>query len=577
MIRTNIEYIKTVLDRKHFKEIIFYFFFSKFVAILEAVSIGVIPAIFAILIDKNLILEKIKFSESLSNFFLIFWNSENLFLIISISILIFFSLKTLIFFIFIFFESNLFNRIKINLSSNMFEIYLKKNYLFHSSNNPIILGRNITSEVNSTVAYIKNFLIIIKEIFQILLIGLILLIANFKISISIFLILTTLAFIYFKFIIKPFRHKIKISFFERGEKSKIVNQILNSIIEIKLYKKSLFFLTKFKDSITREFKSLVFYEVTSKIPRHLIELLIVGSIGFFIFYSSLIGLKIEGAITIVLLYFFAALRIYPSINNIIINRLGLVQNEVSVQAVYNNIKNQDKSIDNLDDDNSEYKFKSDIQIKNLSFNYPGRGETLKNIDLLIKKNDIIGIVGETGSGKSTLLKIIMGLIEHTGGEIKIDGVDIENIKNNWQNNFAYIPQNYYILDDTILNNIVFGEDTNRINFDLLQKCIKFAAIDDFINQLPDKLNTIVGPNGKKISGGQAQRLAIARAMYRNPNIIVLDEATNSLDEKTQKEILDKIYKLRGVKTIMIITHDHNILSECNKIYKIENGNLKLIK
>ena len=142
-------------------------------------------------------------------------------------------------------------------------------------------------------------------------------------------------------------------------------------------------------------------------------------------------------------------------------------------------------------------------------------------------------------------------------------------------NFAYIPQNFYILDNTILENILFGEYENKINDNLLSEALKFSSLDEFINNLPEKLYTIVGPNGKKLSGGQSQRLVIARAIYQNTNILVFDEATNSLDEKTEEEILNKIYKLKGNKTIIIITHNPKILHKCDKIFEIQEGVLKL--
>ncbi len=453
----------------------------------------------------------------------------------------------------------------------MFKIYLKKNYIFHSINNPIILGRNITSEVNISVSYLKSLLVLIKEISQVLLIGLLLLFASFKVSIFIFIILVTFAIIYFKLISKPLKEKVKVAYFERGEKSKIVNQILNSIIEIKLYQKSNFFIKKFTESITREFKSTVFYEIFSKVPRQLIELLMIGLICFVIYFSSILGINIQAVISLILLYFFAAIRIYPSVNNIIMTKLALVQGEISIKEICNDIENANQYSETIAYDYEKFKFEDLIKIENLSFRYPNREKILNNISFEIKKNEIVGLVGKTGSGKSTLVKIIMSLIEPTTGEIQVDGNQLKNIKHKWQKNFAYIPQNFYILDDTILENILFGEDKDNINYDLLSKALKFASLDKFIDDLPEKLNTVVGPNGKKLSGGQSQRLAIARAIYQNTNLLVFDEATNSLDEKTEDEILNKIYQLKGSKTVIIITHNHKILNKCDRIFKIESG------
>ncbi len=575
MIKSNLNYINTSIDKKHKNQIIFYSFFSLIIALLETIGVGIIPGVLAILLDKNIVLEKIKFNEDLYNLLFNFFESDQIFTYLAIIIFLFFLFKILINLIYIIFESNLFNNIKINLSSKIFKIYIKKNYIFHSINNPIILGRNISSEVNTSVAYIKSFLLLFKEITQVVLIGFLLLFASFKVSVTIFLILIFFGILYFKLISKPLKQKVKVAYFERGEKSKIINQIFNSIIEIKLYQKANFFIKKFTESISREFKSIVFYEIFSKVPRQIIELLIIGLICFVIYFSNNIGINIQAVISVILLYFFAALRIYPSINNIIMHKLALVQSEISIKEISNDIRNADQFSEPIDQIDINFKFENLIEIKNVSFKYPNREITLNKINLEIKKNEIIGLLGKTGSGKSTLVKIIMGLIEPTNGEILVDKKHLKDIKHKWQKNFSYIPQNFYILDDTILENILFGEYENKINDNLLSEALKFSSLDKFTNDLPKKLYTIVGPNGKKLSGGQSQRLVIARAMYQNTNILVLDEATNSLDEKTEEEILNNIYKLKGNKTIIIITHNPKILHKCDKIFEIQEGVLKL--
>ena len=575
MIKSNLNYINTSIDKKHKNQIIFYSFFSLIIALLETIGVGIIPGVLAILLDKNIVLEKIKFNEDLYSLVFNFFESEQIFTYLAIIIFLFFLFKILINLVYIIFESNLFNNIKINLSSKIFKIYIKKNYIFHSANNPIILGRNISSEVNTSVAYIKSFLLLFKEITQVILIGFLLLFASFKVSVTIFLILIFFGIVYFKLISKPLKQKVKIAYFERGEKSKIINQIFNSIIEIKLYQKANFFIKKFTESISREFKSIVFYEIFSKVPRQIIELLIIGLICFVIYFSNNIGVNIQAVISIILLYFFAAIRIYPSINNIIMHKLALVQSEISIKEISNDIRNADQFSEPIDQIDINFKFENLMEVKNVSFKYPNREITLNKINLEIKKNEIIGLVGKTGSGKSTLVKIIMGLIEPTNGEILVDKNHLKDIKHKWQKNFSYIPQNFYILDDTILENILFGEYKNKINDNLLSEALKFSSLDKFTNDLPKKLYTIVGPNGKKLSGGQSQRLVIARAMYQNTNILVFDEATNSLDEKTEEEILNKIYKLKGNKTIIIITHNPKILHKCDKIFEIQEGVLKL--
>ena len=373
--------------------------------------------------------------------------------------------------------------------------------------------------------------------------------------------------------------KIKLSYFERGEKSKIINQILNAIIEVKLYKKENYFLKKFTSSIGREFHSTMFLDIINKLPKLVIEILIVFLVCSTVIFTYKMQIKIEAVISIIALYFFAALRIYPSINNILLQRLALISGEISINNVSKDFSENLKFLSDNKDVNKiqRINFQKSIRLKNISFRYPERNKILNDINLEIQKNEVVGIIGSTGGGKSTIIKIIMGLLEPSDGNIIIDEKNLNSIRDSWQKNISYIPQNFYILDDSIIENIVFSEDKEKINFDRINRILKITSLDKFINELPEKLNTIVGPNAKKISGGQAQRIAIARALYQDTNIMIFDEATNSLDADTEREIIDNVYNLKSEKTIIIVSHNEKILDKCDKIFKLDLGKLINIK
>ena len=185
---------------------------------------------------------------------------------------------------------------------------------------------------------------------------------------------------------------------------------------------------------------------------------------------------------------------------------------------------------------------------------------------------MIGISGKSGSGKSTFVNLITGLLQPKEGYIEIDKKNISDNIKHWQNGIGYVPQNIYLIDDSIAKNIAFGEekiiDENKIN-----EAIKFAQLEDFVSKLPDKLNSSVGEQGILISGGQKQRIGLARTFYKDPKIIILDEATASLDKKVENEILDLILKLKNKKTILIVSHDPNVLKHCDKVFSIENNSI----
>ena len=225
----------------------------------------------------------------------------------------------------------------------------------------------------------------------------------------------------------------------------------------------------------------------------------------------------------------------------------------------------------------KFKFEQSMEIKNLNFSF-GSKKILNNINLTIKKNNIIGIVGKSGSGKSTLANLIVGILKPEKGKIIFDQkYELQEATRLNENLFGYIPQATFLLDDTIKNNVIFGQDAENFDSKLFWDCLKISRIDTFVNSLPDKENAFVGEKGVKISGGQAQRLGIARAMYRSPDIMILDEATSSLDLETEKDFINSINDIKGKLTLIIITHRIASLDICDKIYSIDDGVLKFFE
>ena len=567
MIRENLNYIEKIFEKNEKFSLIIYFFFSIIISILETIGVGIIPGFFSILIDKNIIINKLDFNENLQILFINFFSSEKYFFFLCFGIIIFFLIKSLIILSFNFFDAKLTRNLKVSISSRLFKIYINKDYLFHSVNNPIILGRNISSEVNIAVSHVKSFLLIIKESIQLILIFFLLLFANLNITISIFVALLVLSLLYLKLFGKNLKQKSEIAYHERGVKSKIIHQILNSIVEVKIYKKEIFILKQFIKSIKKEFRSIMFLDIVSKIPKIFIEFLIISLVCSVIFFSVQIGYNMQALISFVALYFFAALRAYPSINGILLQKMALTHGKISINNLSKEFRKTDLNKNQIPQ--KRFDFKNNIEFKDVSFNYPDRKDILMKANIKIFKNTVLGIKGETGSGKSTFIKLLMSLLEPNSGTIEIDDIPLKNIQESWQEKISYVPQNFYILDDTILQNIVFSEEKTRINLDKISEIIKFCELNNLIKELPNGIETIVGPNGKRLSGGQSQRLAMARALYQERDLMILDEATNALDEETEKKILENILNLRKNKTIIIISHKQSVLDRCDQIIEFK--------
>ena len=571
MLKENFQYLNKILTKKEYIYLYIYFIFSILIGVLETIGVGILPAFFSVLIDKNILINKFDFDENIQNIIINLFEKDNLIMFLCIGIVIFFIFKSIILFLFGFFDAKLTRDFKVSISSQLFKIYINKNYLFHSTNNPIILGRNISSEVNTSVAHMKSFLIIIKESIQLFLIFSLLLFANLKVTTSIFALFLLLSIIYVKFFGKKMKQKSEIAFYERGHKSKIIHQILNAIIEVKIYNREKFIIKKFIDSIKKEFQSKMFLDVVNKIPKIFIEIFIVSLVCFTIVVCVRLGFNIEAIISIIALYFFAALRSYPAFNTFLQQKMALINGRVSIEKLASEFEKS-----RLDSDKQKLKdsistFDSSIEFQNVSFNYPNREKTLNNINLKISKNTSIGVRGETGSGKSTIIKLLMGLLQPDFGKILIDGKELNIEENDLKDKISYVPQNFYILDDTILENIIFSDEKNKPDHKKISKVTKLSLLDELIDSLPQGINTVVGATGKLLSGGQAQRLALARALYQDREILILDEATNALDSNTEKLVIKNILNLKKSKTIIIISHNSDILEFCDQTIDVESN------
>lgn len=228
---------------------------------------------------------------------------------------------------------------------------------------------------------------------------------------------------------------------------------------------------------------------------------------------------------------------------------------------------------------SKYKdieFKQEIKVDNISFCYPNSEENvLEDASVIIKKGESVAFIGPSGAGKTTLSDIILALLKPSKGKILMDGIDIEELGGTWNRIIGYVPQTVYIVDDSIRNNIAFGEEKGTINDEDVWQALKVAQLDEFVRGLPRGIDTRVGEFGVRFSGGQRQRLAIARAMYHNPEILVLDEATAALDNETENEVMKAIEALQGYKTLIVVAHRLTTVKKCDEIYEVRDK--KIIK
>ena len=451
-------------------------------------------------------------------------------------------------------------------------IYQELEYHINISSTNII--NDLTKNIDKANFFIENLLSLITAF--ILSISLVIGLLNLSYLITI-LSVFSLSILY---ILIGIATNQKIKFYGKHEirSSKdflqVIQESLGSIKDIILSRKHNFFLKRYKDAsyLSRKYQGLSGYITT--FPRYLFEgigLVVLGLSGYIVF-------SLRGSEIIPLLGTFAlgSQKLLPSMQTIY----------RSWQLLYFYDEGLNRTLDlmklstlNNDADNNSISFKNEIQIKNLSFRYSNSDSyALKNINILIKKGEHIGIMGITGSGKTTFINILMGLLKPTNGEVLIDGVNLFEKKNinslyAWRKKINHIPQKVFLINSNLVNNIALGIPENQIDMNKVKFSIKKACLEELIKNRNGNYFLPVGEDGIKLSGGQKQRIGIARAIYNNLEILVLDESTNALDKNTEKEIINNIYNLPDKKTTIAISHSKESLSACDRIIEFKQGKI----
>lgn len=353
-------------------------------------------------------------------------------------------------------------------------------------------------------------------------------------------------------------------------------QISQGIMDIFVMQRKEAFYDKYKVSYDEYRKAKITYSVVGACPERIIETIFIASICLIVFLRIGQGIDAMEFVPQLGALAMAAYRLLPSINKFSNGINAIVFYQPSVDAAYENISSARRDFqmdaESQKSDKCRLSFQDKIDVRNILWQYDrAERKILDKASLEIKKGDSVAIIGESGSGKTTLADILLGLYKPEEGEVLVDGQEIYLNLKQWAQIISFVPQNVYLLDDTIRENIVFGQskaDDNRI-WDALEQ----AQLKDFVRNLPEGLDTVVGEAGIRFSGGQRQRIAIARALYSQPDILLLDEATAALDNDTEAAVMEAIDSLKGKKTLIIIAHRLSTIKNCNKVYEVKNGKI----
>lgn len=554
------------LNIKEKKKLITFFFLNLINLFIELLILASIIPITQILLNIQV---KIPFLGNLN--FLNNYSYQDKAILAALTLILLFLIKVIFFTLYIYWQNSFAASVEFNFSKRLLKLYLNKKYTDLVNKNSGDITNKILFESQSFSSLLKNFLLLFTEILVFISIAIFLIIYRpFETILIVFFCI--FAAITINLIQKKYSQNFgKQTFLYRTSTTDILIQTLKNILDIKLNNKKEFFLKKFDNKFSNTLKFRVKFESLSETPKQFFEIILVSSFGILVFL--LVKNNEAGTIIIITSLFLTAFyRILPSISRI----------TKSIQSINNSIykfENIFSEFKYINEENTNKKinlvsYPNKINIINLNFSFNSKQKTLDNLNLEIKKGDKVGIMGVSGNGKTTLINILSGLIDEYSGEIYFDDKNFRDLlKSSWKKYVGYVPQFSNFLSDSIINNIAFGEEENKIDMKMLNQIVDICNIKEFSDQLPKGLETKLNEDGKNFSGGQLQRIAIARALYKKPSLLILDESTASIDLNNEKQILSKIFKLEYIQNIILISHKKASFELCNKIFIIENGSL----
>ena len=567
--------VRKILDRKAKIKILFLVIGVIGAGLFEVATLATISPFISVILDPTII-ERNQILKSVYGFF--GFRSVNTFLgFLAFSLTILYVVRGSYVYVLNRIKYRFTSRQQVALSDRMLRIVLNKPYAFHTSKNLAELQRMIIGDVSSFNQLINTILALATDMFMSFFILIFLFTTSVSMTISILSLSLFCIFIYFKL----FREKIKETGVENRKRSvkmiKSVQQGLGGVKEVKVLNKEDYFANEFKKNSTNFAIANQRYQVYSTIPKLLIESVCFGGAFVSIGFMVMLRQDLEAIVPQLSMFVLAAFRLLPAVTRFTGYINTVMYNMPSIDAVYNNIVESEKKSQTVEFGTTDIVSK-DIIVDHITFAYSGMEEpVLEDVSLTITGKESTAFIGATGAGKTTLADIILGLYPPQKGNVFFNGKAIHANPVEWTNHIGYIPQQIYLFDESILENIAFGYKKEEIDEKRVWDVVEKAQLKDFVESLPERLNTVVGDRGVRLSGGQRQRIGIARALYKNPDILVLDEATSALDNDTEKAVMDAIESLSGDKTLIVIAHRLSTIEHCNSVFKVEGKKVTKVR
>lgn len=467
-------------------------------------------------------------------------------------------------------------------SERMMRNYLRRGYEFYLNADTAVIQRSITSDVNNMYALILALLQLLSDgVVSLFIVGYCFL-TNGTMTMVLAVVLIALM-VLVKKILKPVMYKAgKDNQDYYSSLFKWISQTVQGIKEVKVYGREQYFVGEYVKCGRGYVDAVQRYSLYNNIPKLLLETACVAAMVGYMIFQVVTGVSAEDMLSVLATLAAAAFVLLPCVNRISNQINSIAYFEPFFMGVSDNLQDEIRG-DKVDlsaftADERKMPMKDCIELRDITYAYPNTDKLIfDHADLTIPIGSSVGIVGTTGAGKSTVVDILLGLLEIRTGEITADGVNVRENYRGWLKNIGYIPQMIFMLDDTIRSNVAFGVPKEKIEEDRLWEVLREAQLDEFVRSLPEGLDTGIGERGIRLSGGQRQRIGIARALYHDPEVLVMDEATSALDGDTEAAVMDSINRLHGRKTLIIIAHRLQTIEKCDLVYRVEDGKAVLTR
>ena len=499
---------------------------------------------------------------------------ERVVLILAFAATLLFVIKGLAAVVLLWIQTGVLNRAQVALSGRILTGFAQAPWLVQQSSGTGMLIRTTISSVSATALLVGSALGVVAESAVFLAIVAALIIINPLLAVSALVYLVIAGLIYLRVVRRPMKHRGQEIQVEGERMNSSLIELVGGIKELTIRNSASTYLDRYIWAARRYLNAYRLITVTNQGMRYLLEILMITGAALVIGFATLSGSATTVLVSMGVLLA-GGLRLVPSLNNLLIAINTIRSNEPAVKIVEDELARLDEfehAPGVIESGGVAFIPTGAFAIDDLTFRYPTRvDDALSGVSVSAGFGEALGIVGSTGSGKSTFVDVLLGLLDPVAGSILIDGRPLHGNVRAWRSQIGFVPQDIFLVDDTLAANITFGEAEEAVSDERIAEAIRLAQLEDVVSQLPEGLDTMLGERGVRLSGGQRQRVGLARALYRQPRVLILDEATSALDNETERKISDALKTLHGQLTMVVIAHRLSTVRSCDRILYLDGG------